>query len=76
MFFEKKAAAGYTEKEMVMIPPDDLTRRELADSERLRILRNAVMDSIIAIEETKRSFKSKKLEALRRELMRILAEVG
>ena len=50
--------------------------RHLNDEARIRILKNAVIDSIITIEETKRSFKSKKLETLRRELMRVLAEAS
>lgn len=50
--------------------------RHLTDMERIRILKNAVMDSIISIEETKKAFKSRKLEALRMELIKTLAEIS
>lgn len=65
-----------TKKEENISPFIITADKHLNDEARIRILKNAVIDSIITIEETKRSFKSKKLETLRRELMRVLAEAS
>ena len=47
----------------------------LADRERLSMLRAAVRDTIDVLDETRSSFKSKRLEVMRKKLIDILNEV-
>jgi hypothetical protein len=46
----------------------------LRDCAQRRHLRRALREAIEVLEDTRRSFKSKQLEALRRQLIRVLAE--
>ncbi len=45
----------------------------LIDCDRIKVLRAALADAVAVLEETKQSFKSRQLEALRRRLMDVLA---
>lgn len=39
-------------------------------------LKRVVVETVLALDDTRKSFKSKRLEQLRRKLMRVLAEEG
>lgn len=76
MYFDRNTLSGDELIEQGISTLKNQPERHLTDMERIRILKNAVMDSIISIEETKKAFKSRKLEALRMELIKTLAEIS
>jgi hypothetical protein len=49
-------------------------RCPLVDCPHRRTLRRVVAETVAVLEETRKSFKSKRLEALRKELIGVLAE--
>lgn len=55
------------------VDPADETCVHLECSQSRR-LKSALAETILVLEETRRSFKSKRLESLRRQLLRVLAE--
>jgi hypothetical protein len=76
MYFDRNTLSRDELIEQDIFTLKDPSERHLSDMERIRILKKAVMDSIISIEETKKAFKSRKLEALRMELIKTLVEVS
>lgn len=48
----------------------------MTSEDKITFLKKAIVSSIVTIEETRKSFKSKRLEALRMELIQVLANVS
>lgn len=55
---------------------ENISCTRMTSEDKITFLKKAIVSSIVTIEETRKSFKSKKLESLRMDLIRVLASVS